>query len=370
MSRHLLRLAAIGLVLPACGGSDEPAPPAAPARSGAEVYASACAMCHGANGDGNGTVKLDRPARDFRAGGFSFGNTRQALFRTVSSGIGGTPMPGFAEALSEQERWNVVEHLIGLLPEPPIELDEAAVLEVGDRPQVVRGHLPALAEGLSDHPRGLLIGGTDGLSWQYAADGVRLLAVRQGAFVRRSDWGGRGGTPLEPLGKPMHLLDGGAPPALFADERNRPLHARLRGTRIEGGRAWVAFTLHDAAGEQLAAVRESGASASTGQAAGYRRTLEIEAEVDLRLHLLGGAAEMLLAQGTGGPVAYWLRGGSEEQPVVVGVAADRGLQVLLQQPEASQVQLRRGSLRVEITTLLPSSWTTELQQELIAELEG
>ncbi len=367
MSRHPLRLAPLGLFLAACGGPDEPA---APPRTGAEVYAAACAPCHGETGDGQGPVKLDRPARDFRAGGFSFGNTREALFRTVSSGIGGTPMPGFGETLTEQERRDVVEHLITLLPEPPIELDEAAVLVVGDRPQVVRGHLPALAEGLPEHPRGLLLGGTDGLSWQYRADDIRLLAVRQGAFVRRSDWGGRGGTPLEPLGKPMHLVDGGDPAATFASESGQPLSSRLRGTRIEEGRAWLDYTVHDASGAELAAVRERGEPASTSLTAGYRRILEIDASADLRLRLIGQDSQLLLAEGKTGPVRYWVLGGDEERPVVIGVAADRGLQVLLKQPEATQVQLHPGRSRVELTTLLPSSWNAETRDALIAELEG
>ncbi|MBC8330136.1 MAG: cytochrome c [Planctomycetes bacterium] len=367
MSRHPLRLALLGLFLPACGGPDQPA--AAPPRSGAEVYAAVCAMCHGLSGDGQGTVKLDRAARDFRAGGFSFGNTREALFRTVSSGIGGTPMPGFGEVLSEEERRRVVEHLVGFLPEPPVEAGEAAVLTVGDRPQVVRGHLPALAEGLPEHPRGLLVGGTDGLSWEYRADDVRLLAVRQGAFVRRTDWDGRGGTPLAPLGKPTYLLDGGAPAATFATDAGVPLAARLRGTSIEDGRAWVGYSLHDAAGAQLAEVRETGAPASTSLAAGFRRTFEIDSRIDLRLLMLGADSDLLLGQQDGGAMSYWIHGGQPEHPVVVGAVADRGLHVLLQQPDATQVQLVAGRTRVELTTLLPSSWDAETRHALLAELE-
>jgi mono/diheme cytochrome c family protein len=36
------------------------------AKRGAAVFAKRCALCHGATGDGNGTLKTDPPARDFR----------------------------------------------------------------------------------------------------------------------------------------------------------------------------------------------------------------------------------------------------------------------------------------------------------------
>ena len=49
--------------------------------------------------DGNGVTELDRPARSFRDGGFSFGNTPEALFRTISTGIPGTPMPEMRDTI-------------------------------------------------------------------------------------------------------------------------------------------------------------------------------------------------------------------------------------------------------------------------------
>src|SRR6185295_1999320 len=75
-------------------------------RAGAEVdavarglFAKTCATCHGLDGSGQGPSVLDRPARNFKDGGFSFGNTADAIFNTISSGIPGTPMPAFADAL-------------------------------------------------------------------------------------------------------------------------------------------------------------------------------------------------------------------------------------------------------------------------------
>ena len=42
----------------------------------AALYAEHCATCHGSNGDGKGTADLDRPARSFLDGGYSYGNTQ------------------------------------------------------------------------------------------------------------------------------------------------------------------------------------------------------------------------------------------------------------------------------------------------------
>src|SRR5262245_49793712 len=39
------------------------------------LFARNCATCHGIDGSGQGPSVLDRPARNFKDGGFSFGNT-------------------------------------------------------------------------------------------------------------------------------------------------------------------------------------------------------------------------------------------------------------------------------------------------------
>ena len=56
------------------------------------------------SGDGQGTTKLDRPARSFKDGGFSFGNTKEALSKTIAYGIPGSQMPAFEAALKPEER--------------------------------------------------------------------------------------------------------------------------------------------------------------------------------------------------------------------------------------------------------------------------
>ena len=100
-------LFALLLPSPARAADDEPA--------GRASFLLNCARCHGESGDGQGTETLDRPARSFRAGGFSFGNTPEAVFRTLSHGIPGSPMPSF-ELLPEDERRALAEYVLSLGP--------------------------------------------------------------------------------------------------------------------------------------------------------------------------------------------------------------------------------------------------------------
>lgn len=76
-------------------------------RNGKAVFALAgCWMCHGKNGAGDGpssnnmTDDLGRPIPPYnftRAGAFKGGGTPQDIYRTFSTGIGGTPMPGYGD---------------------------------------------------------------------------------------------------------------------------------------------------------------------------------------------------------------------------------------------------------------------------------
>ena len=176
--------------------------------TGATIYATHCALCHGAGGEGDGVAQFDRPARSFVDGGFSFGNTVEALTRTVTHGIGGTPMYGFGETLSPDEIQKVVQHVIDLGPERDGEvLPGQTEMVVKDRALVIRGGLPPIADGLPGHPRGMLVGNADGLTLEYSTDPLRLLAVRQGLFANRRDWETRGGEPIEPLGKVIYRFE-------------------------------------------------------------------------------------------------------------------------------------------------------------------
>jgi mono/diheme cytochrome c family protein len=249
-------------------------------KTAQEIFLANCAACHGPKGDGNGTAELERRARSFVEGGFSFGNTSTAIRRTITSGIPGTPMPSSEGALSEDQIRRLADYVISLGPglsAPPANTE----LVVGERPAVVRGLLPPISSGATSHARGLLIGLPDGFSFEYRTDDLRLLGMRGGRFVNRSDWIGRGGTPLEPLGPVILLEQGGAPQATFfmrKQGRRVALRSRMRGTRISGQEVWVQSELLDAEGRVLAAVDERISAQLAPFGNGYLRQWKIQAK--------------------------------------------------------------------------------------------
>lgn len=73
--------------------------------SGATVYTSTCAGCHGITGKGDGVAAgylYPRP-RNFTLGEFKFGGTVNQIAQTVQRGLPGTAMPGFAASLTVKE---------------------------------------------------------------------------------------------------------------------------------------------------------------------------------------------------------------------------------------------------------------------------
>lgn len=378
---HAVRRAALALLLAlpctrVCALAPSPVDEEAP--SGAAAFALHCARCHGATGDGVGTELLDRPARSFLDGGFSYGNTPDAIFRTLSHGIPGTPMPGF-ELLPEDVRRALAEHVIALGP-PRVEVTpEETEMLVGARAVLARGMLPSIAGGAPEHPRGLLLGTPDGFSFEYRADDLRLLGVRQGAFVRRSDWTGRGGTPLQPLGRVVALLHDGTPPATFthvaADGTSTPLACKLRATRLAGPSATLTGALVGPS-DDFGLVHESMSAARHPFAAGFTRAFDLPAPTSGSLRVdLGVAAggETLLA--TSDPSGGWtwlvLRAPAGEIRCL-GVRAHEGAARLVPGPHGPCVELSSepGSgprRRIDVVTLLPGRWQPGDEHALLSE---
>lgn len=331
-----------------------------------KLFVTNCATCHGETGDGKGTTQLDRPARSFMDGGFSFGNTPEALFKTISTGIPGSPMPGFDSSLSEEERKLVASYVVTL--GPPIEevKTEDMILAVHDRPLVVRGKLPALAEGLPEHPRGLLIGDPSGITFEYRVDDVRLLALRQGGFVERTDWTGRGGTALNPLGKVVHMVEGGKPQATFLS-KGTPLAARLSGTQVQQHGVVIEYHLVDG-GKELLHVREGPHVLTAAFGTGYQRDIGLlpgssPVEVSVRTPAVDGAT--VLAKG-GSKSSWWQAvRPAEGPPLYVEIDTYQPVDIGHGQLEA-RVALKGGEkdAGLSISVLVLVAWNDDVQKQL------
>ena len=220
----------------------------------AALYQVNCASCHGKTGLGDGPNKVYPPPRNFREGGFSFGNTEEAIFRTITQGIPGTAMTSFAASLTPEERHLLARYVRSLIPEEKRRVPEARRMVVGDRAAIVRGYLPPLPGEEENLPRGLVCGLPGGFSLVFRYDDLRLLEIRRGAFVDRTDWSGRGGTPLRLLGRTFHREEGGRPRppfSLFGAYGRRPLKVRLQATTAGGKVARLESSLALGKGDEL-----------------------------------------------------------------------------------------------------------------------
>lgn len=108
-------LAALGLLLvTACAAAD-----------GGAIYRERCAVCHGADGRGDGPAAgllAPRP-RDFTTGGYKFRSTPAGslptladVVATTAHGLRGTSMPGFGDVLTSDEVQAVARYVLGFAP--------------------------------------------------------------------------------------------------------------------------------------------------------------------------------------------------------------------------------------------------------------
>jgi mono/diheme cytochrome c family protein len=108
----------LGTVVPI---PDDPGYSADRLEEARKVYKSiGCEQCHGDEGRGDGptapTLKDDwgqqiRAADLSMPWTFNGGATREDIFRSISTGLNGTPMAGFASALSDEQRWQLVDFI-------------------------------------------------------------------------------------------------------------------------------------------------------------------------------------------------------------------------------------------------------------------
>jgi cytochrome c oxidase cbb3-type subunit I/II len=100
-----------------------PAPSQAIVAHGEEVWQSAkCWECHGKTGKGDGEkapgLKDDfgfpSPPADLTSGQFKSGPAVADIFRTMTTGLSGTPMPSYRDSLPEQDRWALAYYVVSL----------------------------------------------------------------------------------------------------------------------------------------------------------------------------------------------------------------------------------------------------------------
>ena len=328
--------------------------------SGRLLFLANCATCHGADGSGKGNLVLDRPARSFKDGGFSFGNTLPAIRRVIASGIPGTPMPGFKQTFTPAQQLSIARYVQSLGPPIRKSDPDTTRMVITDRPMIARGELASLGPDLPSHVRGFIAGGTDGLSWEYQMDDVRLLAIRQGGFVQRRNWDGRSGEPLQPLGRLIRLMDGGGPgPSFFVD--GKKVRSHLKSTSFEPGSIAIDQTLDP--GEVT--IREIGRSISVGTFSGYARSFLIDNPRDVTiaidLHIEDGAQKIGID--SRGIVWYRTAGptGSTELTGLKNAA--------LGEIDGSLVAIVSGGVdrEVVVSTLLISDWNDSMSKALLEQ---
>jgi len=79
---------------------------------GLPLYAENCVLCHGPYGYGDGQAAASLPIKPADlTGAHLFHHGEGTLFWWVSHGIAGTPMPAFADQLSESQRWDLLNFL-------------------------------------------------------------------------------------------------------------------------------------------------------------------------------------------------------------------------------------------------------------------
>jgi cytochrome c oxidase cbb3-type subunit 2 len=100
-----------------------PSPTVAMIAHGKEVWVEAkCWECHGKTGKGDGEKAAgltDDPGftihpANLTSGQFKSGSAVTDIYRTISTGLSGTPMPSFHDAFSDADRWALSYYILSL----------------------------------------------------------------------------------------------------------------------------------------------------------------------------------------------------------------------------------------------------------------
>jgi len=107
-------------------GKPDPSPESL--ERGAQVYEQAeCAKCHGASGRGNGPSAAELedewgfpidPADLTRPWTLRGGGSVEDVFRTLATGVNGTPMPSFSDAWNAEDLWHLANYVHSIGRDP------------------------------------------------------------------------------------------------------------------------------------------------------------------------------------------------------------------------------------------------------------
>ena len=116
--RKVPKIVKIGMPLPATKESIE---------RGRRIYMKKleCWKCHGESGRGDGPSALElldeweypiKPTNLTKPWKFRIGSTERDIYRTIITGVAGTPMPAFTTGNTEEELWDLTNYVKSLVP--------------------------------------------------------------------------------------------------------------------------------------------------------------------------------------------------------------------------------------------------------------
>jgi DMSO reductase family type II enzyme heme b subunit len=239
------------------------------AKRGRTVFQeNKCMDCHGVKGRGDGesgpTLTDDwgqpiRPANLTKRWTFRGGPSREDIYRTIVTGLNGTPMPSYASALpKEEDRWALVDYVHSLsradkAPYASVVVASAAKegADLGRGRDLFRDARPALFPVV-----GQVIEGRR--RFFPAADAVEVRAVYDSARVAvmvswhdmSADTSGRNSPVASPEAEgpfsdavavqfPSEPPEGAAKPYFLSGDAMRPVEIWFRDMAAKGGRRYV-----------------------------------------------------------------------------------------------------------------------------------
>lgn len=133
-----------------------PSPPLTPelvAAGRSKFKEAGCAECHGPDGRGNGPSAKDLKdfwghsisPSDLTLRPFKSGQRPEDLYRTIATGLDGTPMPSYQAALSPEEEWALVGYIFSIATR---DRPRGMMGLVGEEVQGMRIDMPAAMAGM------------------------------------------------------------------------------------------------------------------------------------------------------------------------------------------------------------------------------